>query len=319
MIRYNEQCEIISLSSSELPAEDQDLKLVVEGEHTGTRNTSEDVGSGSLEEAPNALGGEDLPGAVDGSAVLFTFTGGHHHSSSDGVDGVRGKASTDGDTPAEKEVSNHAILGQVGLEGVEDTEVKTSVDDDTDAGDHEASVETSNTVRGKGLLVDVDETVELFFTTLLGVLEIVRQPSSSVVEGVDEEEGDGASSTSGSEVTSEPDPVSIPFLIFSEKSFEIIFKGEVEGLSGEVSQHVGAVALPESLHTFFGDDPGGAVANALVGDGQGAVLEHGIHVLESELDELDGGGEGLGDGSRDTTHQELDGGGLGVVLLLSHS
>ena len=42
----------------------------------------------------------------------------------------------------------------------------TSVDEDTDAGDGETSVETGNTVGGDGLLVDIDETVVLSLTVL---------------------------------------------------------------------------------------------------------------------------------------------------------
>ena len=74
-------------------------------------------------------------------------------------------------------------------ERVVDTEVETTVDDDADDGRNEATVETSNTVRGKGLLVDVDETVELAGSSTLGRLGVVGKTGTSVVERVDEEKG----------------------------------------------------------------------------------------------------------------------------------
>ena len=76
-------------------------------------------------------------------------------------------------------------------EGVVDTEVETTVNDDADNRGNEATVETGNTVRRKSLLVDVDETVELALTTLGGGLGIVGKTGTGVVEGVDEEEGSG--------------------------------------------------------------------------------------------------------------------------------
>ena len=79
-------------------------------------------------------------------------------------------------------------------QGVVDTEVKTTVDDDTDDGGDEATVETGNTVRSQGLPVDIDQTVELTGTTGLGGLGVVGKTGTGVVEGVNEEEGSGTSS-----------------------------------------------------------------------------------------------------------------------------
>ena len=54
----------------ELLPEHEQLGLVVDGEHTGTGDTTEDVGAGTLEERPGALLGDDLSGGVDGRLVL---------------------------------------------------------------------------------------------------------------------------------------------------------------------------------------------------------------------------------------------------------
>ena len=117
------------------------------------------------------------------------------------------------------------IKSQIGkwirTERIVDTEVETTVNDDTDDGRNEATVETSNTVRGKGLLVDVDETVELALTASLGRLGVVGETRTSVVEGVDEEEGRRTSSTTTGDVTSEPRPVAI-LLLEAEERLEVV-------------------------------------------------------------------------------------------------
>ena len=74
-------------------------------------------------------------------------------------------------------------------EGVVDTEVETTVDDDTNNGGDEATIETSNTIRGKGLPVDIDETVELTSSSTLSRLGVVGKTGTGVIEGVDEEQG----------------------------------------------------------------------------------------------------------------------------------
>ena len=95
---------------------------------------------------------------------------------------------------------------------VVDTEVETTVDDDTNDGGDESTVETSNTIGSEGLLVDIEETVELTSTSALGRLGIVGESSTGVVHGVDEEEGSRTSSTTGSDITSEPLPVPVILL-----------------------------------------------------------------------------------------------------------
>lgn len=106
-------------------------------------------------------------------------------------------------------------------EGVVDTEVETTVDDDTDDRGDEATVETGNTVRGKRLLVDVDETVELTSSSTLRGLGIVGETRTRVVKRVDEEERRSTGSTTGCDVASEPLPVAI-LLLEAEQGLEVI-------------------------------------------------------------------------------------------------
>jgi len=51
-------------------AEHEQLGLVVDGEHTSTGNTTEDVSTGTLEERLDTLLGDDLATSVDGRLVL---------------------------------------------------------------------------------------------------------------------------------------------------------------------------------------------------------------------------------------------------------
>ena len=53
-----------------LLAEDDELGLVVDGQDTGTGNTTEDVGTSTLEEGLDTLAGDDLATSVDGRLVL---------------------------------------------------------------------------------------------------------------------------------------------------------------------------------------------------------------------------------------------------------
>jgi len=180
-------------------AEHELLELVVKRQDTGTGNTSEDVGSGTLEERLDTLLGDDLRSSVDHRLVVDGTTRGHHHSSSDSVKRVGSETGTGGDTPTKEERGEEVALKRTnkdnGLDRVVETEVETSVDNDTNNGRDETSVKTGNTVGGEGLSVDVDETVELSGSTLGGRLVVVGKTGSGVIERVDEEERRGTGGT----------------------------------------------------------------------------------------------------------------------------
>jgi hypothetical protein len=109
----------------------------------------------------------------------------HHHATTDRVQGVRADTGTSGDNPSEsergQEVALERALQDDGLQGVVHAEVQTTVDDDTEHGRAEATVETGNTVRGEGLAVDVDQAVELALAALLGRLGVVGKTGTGVV------------------------------------------------------------------------------------------------------------------------------------------
>lgn len=91
-------------------AEHELLGLVVERQDTSTSNTTEDVGTGTLEERLHTLLGNDLRTGVEHGLVVDGTTGSHHHSSTDGVERVRCKTSGGGDSPTEQEGSKEVTL-----------------------------------------------------------------------------------------------------------------------------------------------------------------------------------------------------------------
>ena len=259
-------------------AEEEDLELIVDGEHTSTGNTTENVGTGTLEEGADTLLGDNLAGGIERALVLDGLTRGHHHSSTNGVKRVGGDTGTSGDAPTEEERGKEVVGEGTGkddrLDGIVHAEVETTVDDDTSDGGHETTVETGNTVRGEGLAVDVNETVELALTTALGVLGIVGKTGTGVVKGVDEEERSGTSGTTGGQVTGHPPPVTITVLLETEHLLELVAESEVQGLGGEVTDDVGSVTTPERHHTLVGHGTLEAVNDTVVLAVKTTSLQH---------------------------------------------
>merc|ERR1719282_1218588 len=82
-------------------AEHEELDLVVDGQDTSAGNTTEDVGTSTLEERLDTLLSDDLGSSVHGRLVLDGLARGHHHTTTDGVERVRGNTGGGGDSPAE--------------------------------------------------------------------------------------------------------------------------------------------------------------------------------------------------------------------------
>ena len=156
------------------------LELVETSQDTSASNTTEDVGTSSLHHGHEAFVLEDLHTAVDGALVLDGGTGSHHHTTPDGVDGVGQEAGADGHTPTQEEGQEQGLVvsQEDGLEGIVHAEVHATVDEDTDAGDGETTVQALDTVGLEGLPVDIDEAVVLAFSTL--ALGIIGEPEMKI-------------------------------------------------------------------------------------------------------------------------------------------
>jgi len=214
---------------------------------------------------------------------------GHHHSSSDGVDGVGGEARNDSNNPSEEEVDEESTLRSKNqrFESIIETEVKTSVDEDSDSGNDKSSVKTSDSVRGEGLSVDIDEPIELA-GAVLG-FAIVGQSSSSEVERVDYGERQGSGESTRGNVCGElRGRRSIGADL--EQCFDGIFEGKVEGLGREISDDIGQVSSPEGADSLRSDSSLGAVNDSVVRPVEGSLFDHFSLVLDQEFDSLDGGG-----------------------------
>ena len=179
-------------------SEEEKLDLVVDGQHTSTGDTTENVGTSTLEERLETLLGDNLATSIHGRLVLDGLTRSHHHTTTDGVERVGSDTGTSGDSPSEKEGGKEITLKRSDekdrLDGIVHSEVETTVNDDTSDGWTETTVETGDTIGSEGLLVDIYQAVELTLTTSLCVLVIVGKTGTGVIEGVDEEEGSGTSS-----------------------------------------------------------------------------------------------------------------------------
>lgn len=90
-------------------SEEELLELIVHGEDSGSGDTTEDVGSGTLEERGDTLGLDDLPAAVDHAVVVDLLSRGHHHATTDGIERVGSDSGTGGDSPSEGDCEQRGL------------------------------------------------------------------------------------------------------------------------------------------------------------------------------------------------------------------
>merc|ERR1712083_749416 len=287
------------------PRDVHGLELVETSEDTSASNTTEDVGTSTLHHAHEALVLHDLHAAVDGALVLGAATRGHHHPPPDCVNGVGHQASGNGHSPAKDEGGSHrGVLSsdQERLQGIKESEVHSTVDEDTDGRDGESSVQTLDAIRLQSLDVDIDQSVKLALATL--TLGVVGQPGPGKVKGVHKQEGHGSSSATGGNVGGKLGGVG-SVLGGGKQGLDGILEGKVKSLGGEVTQHVGQVSPPEGNNAFSGQHPLGAVKDSGIRLVQTTLLDHLVLVLDEKLDPLDGGSHGLGDTGGHTGQHEV--------------
>jgi len=292
-------------------AEEDSLDLGVEDEDEGTTGTSDNVGEGALEESLGTFVSSNSLEAVQSAVVhLLLSTGVHHESTSDGIKRIGNDTGADGDNLSEgphgEDVSILGIREENSLTGIEHTEVRGTISDDTNDRDTETSVETLRTILGKNLLEAVDEAVEL---TLSTGSDISSETGTGEIKRVDDGEGSGTSSTTGSAVTEEELDWLFLGVVRVQSLLVEVFEGEVESLSREVTNDVGQVTSPEGTETLLFDDSREAVADTVVSifslDGGGSILD-----LQEELNSLDRGYDSLRHSSGDTTDEEIGDEGL---------
>jgi len=88
-------------------------------------------------------------------------------------------------------------------------------------------------------------------------------PSTGEVKGVDEAEGCGSGSATGGKVSGKvPPELSLLVHATKENLLVLVLEGEVEGLGGEVPDHIGKVTTPEAGEALFLGDAHKAVNDA---------------------------------------------------------
>jgi len=248
---------------------------------------------------------------VDGSLVHSLFhglLGLHLEATTDGVEGVvEGTGSDTGDLSGEEssDESHEAEVLLVGVEshdGVEQTELETTVDNDTGDGGTESVVDGHGSLSGGGLLEAIHDTVEgLFFTTDIG-----SETCTGEIKRVADAEGESSSETSRGKVDSEETPEVLSGIVLGEDTLQGVLERQVEGLLGEVSHNVGTISSPEGGETLLSGNTSEAVSHSgVTGNLSRDNLGVSILGLDEELNTLDGSGSGLGNSTNETTNTEI--------------
>jgi len=179
------------------PLEVVDLAVIESDQDKSAAEAAENVGASSLEESLGTLVGQNLAEAVDGSGVLAGVASrGHHHTTTDGIQRVGDEAGNDGDSVSNGELGVEVGALNEGLGSVVQSEVGSTVEDDSDAGDNESVVHTSTAPSGLlgGLHDAVEASGEL---AVLARADIDGEAGTGEVKRVDDDEGGGSSKTSG--------------------------------------------------------------------------------------------------------------------------
>jgi len=140
------------------------------------------------------------------------------------------------------------LPGVEGLEDILETELYTSVDNNTDSRGSNTVVEGSNTVLLNSLHKTVSDTV-----VHLDLTDISSEGSTDVDEGVDDGVGDGTSEGSRSDLSQSKHTEIGVLVVDGEHSLKGILEHQVAGSSGHITDAVGNVTSPERRSTDLSD------------------------------------------------------------------
>lgn len=285
------------------------LDFVVQYEHERTTGTSEDVRECALEEGGSTLSLSDRRPAVYGVLVKHVALGTaglHHHAPTDRVEWIRDDTGYCGhglsDGPADDDGCVLGV-GQHTARRIVETEICSTVDNDTLYGYTETSVQTDESIRLEDLADAVTETGELALA--IALTDVSGETSTGEVERVYETERGGTGGTARREITSEVAP-ELRILVYAAKEhlLVLVLESEVERLSREVPDHVSEVTTPEGEQALLLGNADEGVDYTLVALVLCDLFADVLH-LEQQFDTLDGCYGGLGDGGRDTASQEV--------------
>ena len=156
-----------------------------------------------------------------------------------------------------------ACQAQITFSCVKASKIGCSVDDNALDGHVESLVETLEAVALEDLSEAVSQARE--FSLGSGLADVGGEPRPGEVKGVHEAKGRRTGGAAGRQVSGEPTP-EMCFLIDSvqEDLLVLVFEGEVEGLGGEVTDHIGQIASPEGNEALLLWDSYDTVYDSLV-------------------------------------------------------
>merc|ERR1712178_44196 len=142
---------------------------------------------------------------MKGSLIFgILLTGSHHESTSDGIKRVGGDTSDNGDdlgeTPDGKDVSLLHIFEEHDFTGIEKTEVRSSIGNDTNDGDTETSVETLDSISSSAFLEAVDESSEF---SILSRTNISSESGTAKIKRIHNSERSSTGSSTRGHITHE--------------------------------------------------------------------------------------------------------------------
>lgn len=286
------------------------LDFIVQHQYESTAGTTEDVGEGTLEEGTGTLLLGDSGPAMQCALVDDLGRGTarlHHHATTDSIEGIGYDTGDSGDdlcnSPADIPRGGLGVW-QHTTSSVVETEVGSTVDDDTLDRYTETTVQTDEAVRLIDLGKTVAQTLELTLSSAL-LTDISCQTGTGEIKRVDEAQRGGTGQTTGGQVTDEvAHELGVLVDATEEDLLVLVLEGEVQCLCREVPDDVGHVTTPVGTKALLPGNAHEAVDHTLVAVGLGDLLGDVLD-LKQQLDTLDGGHGGLGDGRRDTAGGEI--------------
>ena len=216
--------------------------------------------------------------------------------------------------------SNHAgvVLPRVEAhDGVEGTELEATVRDDSFEGHAKTSVEGKETHGARSrFLKTIEQTVE----GLLSRANIRSKARSGVVQRIHERQTPCCCRTTRRHVHSEEHAEILLRAVLREQYLDRILEGQIEGLRRKIPDAIREVDSPEGRGALL-------AVNARETNPDAGVARHlsasdfwiGILGLNHQLDALDGRGEGLRNGTRNSSEEEIGGPIFEGQLLLRHA
>jgi hypothetical protein len=291
---------------------EDNLDAVISDDDERATNTTEEFGDEALVETLGAFLLEDGGEAVDGALVEALgdgLLGLKHHTTADGVEGIvegHDDGTGGGDGDERRGGTEDTLVLLVGVEVLdlgEAAELTGTVDEGASDGDGPAGVETGDTL---GLDCGHDAIHDAVELGLAGT-DVGSETGAGEVEGVTDGVGDGTRETTSDELGSEGLPeLGLGVVLGEDLVVDEIVEGKGGTLLGSIAEAVDEVTAPEGADTLFGGDTLQAVHDTVITlDLSADDIGVGIHGLEEELDALDGGHGGLGDGAGGTADDEI--------------